>query len=79
MRTKNAVIGVVLLTIGVSAGSFLRPSAAHAQKGLRPAHVIEVNMDPSVNGDFTFNGTPVSLSCLPGRAKPRCFVLVQGN
>lgn len=79
MQIKHAVTAAVPLTIGMCLGSFLHPAAVHAQKGLRQAHVIELNMDPSIGGDFTFNGTPVSLSCIPGRAKPRCFVLVQGN
>lgn len=76
---KVAGIAIVFLSLGLCIGSFSHPITAHAQKGLRSAHIIEVNMDPSTGQDYTFNGTPLGLSCIAGRTNPRCFVLVQGN
>ena len=74
---KIAAVALACLALGLSIGR--NPATVHAQPGMRSAHIIEVNMDLSTGREYLFNGTPVSVSCFPGKGSPDCFVLVQGN
>jgi hypothetical protein len=75
---KSIATGALFFAFGFCLGNFSRPMTAHAQSGLRSAHIVEVNMNLS-DRDYTFNGTPLSLSCTTGGSTPKCYVLVQGN
>jgi hypothetical protein len=76
---KSAVIAVAFFAIGLGFGSFLRPASVHAQPGLHDAHIMQVNMSLSTGRSYTFNGVPLSLSCIPARSNPDGYVLVEGK
>lgn len=69
---KIAATAIVCFALGLTVGTFIRPTGVHAQGSIR---VEKVNM---FTGRVSVGaGTPIGISCVPAGSQPDCYVLTQ--